>query len=161
MRGIIYKLTNADKVYYGSTTRDKIESRISQHRSVHNTCISRIFNGVFEYEILEELEFSNIRELKIKEAEYIRNNDCINIRIDCRTMKEYYKDNKEKIYTLNKEWIKNNKESYKKIQKKYYDKKGIERNKDKIICDCGYEYIKRNYKQHILTKKHINSILVI
>ncbi len=158
MKGIIYKLFDNNNVYFGSTIQNNLSSRLSGHKNINNnTCISRIFNGVFNFEIVEELEINNINELRKKEGEYIRKNKCINIRIDGRTQKEYRNDNKDKCLEYSKNWILKNPNKFKESQKKYYDKCGLERNeRTKIICECGGYYVQRNKKIHFKTTKHIN-----
>ena len=149
-KGYIYKLYNNDKVYYGSTI--DIPRRIRQHKT-SQCCKSKIFQGDFEYEIIEELIFTDMKELRIKERYYIENNECINVNIPTRTSKEYHKDNKDFCVQLTKDWINNNPDRFKAIQKKSYDKCGLKRN-EPIQCDCGGKYPQRNKKSHIETKKH-------
>ena len=159
MKGIIYKLFNDEFIYYGSTTQKYFSSRINQHKYSKNKCTSKIFNGIFNYEIVETIEIKKINELVERESYYIKNNICINKNIPCRTQKQYRLDNKDKIIDLQKKWREKNKNKFNQSQKKYYEKKGLERNeRTKIICDCGGTYPQRNKKIHFQTKKHINFI---
>jgi hypothetical protein len=88
MRGIVYKLFNNDKNYFGSTTTT-LEERLERHfnhlRYWKNTkkkfCSSyTILEGDYQILILEEGEYDNERELKKREDWFILNNECVNIR---------------------------------------------------------------------------------
>ena len=103
--GAIYKLYNQYGTYYGSTTTS-LKTRLSTHRSeakkdINKCSKSKILfqNGAIpKIELLEEVYYDNIKELREREAYYIRNLECINISIPNRTNKEYRIDNKDRIY---------------------------------------------------------------
>jgi hypothetical protein len=73
-----------------------------------------------------------------RERWYIENNECVNKYIPCRTVKEYYVDNKEHILNHQKDYDNANKEQKKIYQLKNADKIKeqqklyYEKNKDKI-----------------------------
>jgi len=145
-KGEIYKLyvDECDDIYIGSTSMG-LQQRLIHHTLITNHCNSKILNGKGELkiELLETVYYDDINELRKRERHFIENTNCINRIIPTRTPKEYYQDNKE----LRKQ-----------KSKEYYYKKGKERNKDKIICECGNEYIRRNKNIHLKTKKHLSYI---
>jgi len=174
MKGKIYRLSNGDKHYYGSTTKD-LKERLSQHLySFHDEreiTSSVLFDSV-EYKIsidlMEEIEYDDKEDLLLLERWWIENNDCVNKLIPIRTPQERIElkitDNK-KCY----EKLINDKERYDKKLKyinKYYHqnkdeinekRKGKPRpNRDiKIVCECGCEISKEHIARHRKTKKHI------
>jgi len=125
----IYKLWSPSKnlVYYGSTTQTLTE-RLSKH--LHNyknnkNIASELVLKCPDYkiELLEHYPCNNRQELCKKEGEYIKANECVNIHIAGRTMKEYYQDNIEKY----KQYNKNNKERIKQYYKEYHKKQCLEK----------------------------------
>ena len=95
--GMIYKMYNQYGVYYGSTTQT-LKTRLSKHKCDAKTknCTSNILfqnSCIPTIKLLEEVEFNDIKELREREAYYIRNLECINKNIPNRTHKEYMKDN--------------------------------------------------------------------
>jgi len=85
-------------------------------------------------------------EARKLEGEYQKNNDCVNIKIENRTKKEYYNDNKQAILEKVKELYNLNKQAI------------LEKKKEKIICECGAKVAKRHLARHRKSKKHINFI---
>tara|TARA_R110000787_G_C13381866_1_gene441872 strand:+ start:449 stop:940 length:492 start_codon:yes stop_codon:yes gene_type:complete len=148
----IYKLWSpeGDDIYIGSTTK-YLSTRKAQHKYKYDkntiTCKSSIlyekYNDV-RIELLECFPCENKDELNKKENEYIRNNNCVNKRIEGRTTKEWYEDNKE---------------SHKLWKKNYY-----EENKQKqltkvsvlYVCECGKELTIGKKARHEKTKFHLN-----
>jgi len=160
--GKIYKLisqTHPDCVYYGSTTQ-KLCLRMAGHRrdfkKNNNNITSKQVLQFEDAQIILVINFScNSRdELTAKEADYIRNNECVNKQIPGNTDKEYREDNKEQI----KQYREDNKEQIKDKVKQYYLEnksklrekrvKYLENNKDEINLR------RRNkYKENRLVKK--------
>jgi len=68
----------------------------------------------------------------------------LNMYNPCRSMKEYYQDNKEIIKNNVKKYRENNKE------------KINEKRKEKITCECGCIITKRILELHKKTQKHID-----
>ena len=62
-----------------------------------------------------------MQELRKREGEHIKNTDCVNKRVECRTNKEYKQDNKDKLSEQAKEYYKNNKNKI----KDYYQNNGL------------------------------------
>jgi len=113
--GKIYmiKCNKTNQVYYGSTTLP-IKKRLQQHKydthSIIRTkkCKSNeiILGGDYCIELVEDYPCDTKRELNIRERYYIDNNECINMVIPTRTIKEYqqlekYKINKKRYDTEN------------------------------------------------------------
>jgi hypothetical protein len=48
-------------------------------------------------ELIEYFPCNTLQELRKREGEHIKNTECVNKRVEGRTNKEYYEDNKDKI----------------------------------------------------------------
>ena len=134
-KGMIYKLYHEGGVYYGSTTQT-LKERLGHHKydsKTRNKTSKKLFkNGsIPKIELLEEVEFNDIKELRERERYYIENFECINKQIPNRTIKEYYKANKDIINEKKKEYL-----------------------KIKIICKCGIIVSNRHFARHCRSKKH-------
>ena len=162
-KGKIYKITcnETEKIYIGSTT-NTLNRRFQQHKSsytswknekYHYTSIFKMFDEYGKQncniELIENYPCSNNRELELREAYYIRNNNCYNKYIPGRTNKEYIEDNKEKIKEVKKKYYEDNK---KKSKEYYEDNK--ERLNEKNICECGGKYTSHHKPTHFKSKKH-------
>jgi len=164
----IYKLicSETNKVYIGSTVTT-LNRRKLQHTYSYNSCTSKDFINPEIY-LIENFPCSNKEELHNKEREYIENTDCVNIVVPCQTRKEYYENNKERqkdYQEKNKEKIKAYKQCYHEKNKKELNKKSREYKKDnkqelskkareKMTCECGSVYNRKNKSRHLKTKKH-------
>ena len=166
--GKIYTIRSyqTDNVYYGSTTQP-LNVRLSKHKGHYNRYQNEKYRYVTSFEIikykdcyiqlLENYPCNSKAELEKREAEFIRENNCVNKYIPCRSSKQYYLDNKDKI----KQYREDNKDKIHKRHKQYY-----ENNKDKIQssknrqcdCSCGGNYTSVNKARHMKTKKHITYI---
>ena len=181
--------------YYGSTAN--FIKRKSQHKNNYKNWVkagkpsqtkcSSVYildNGDWKMEKISEIDGQRWEAKKL-EGEYQKNNECVNVRKENRTTKEwiedhkdilteyskqYRSDNKDKIAEQKKEYYNLNKENKKEKQKEwnednkeyskqYYDKNKqaiLEKYKEKIICECGTEVTKYNTSSHRKSKKHIN-----
>tara|TARA_R110000803_G_scaffold38011_1_gene82028 strand:+ start:357 stop:1004 length:648 start_codon:yes stop_codon:yes gene_type:complete len=142
----IYKIVcnETGQTYYGSTTV-LLSQRIGKHR-LYNSCSSRciIERGNYDYSLIEEFPCESKEQLHKRERWYIENNDCVNVRVEGRTQKEYQNANKEKIQERKKQYYQANKE---KIQEYYQankeqTKQYYQANKEKI-----QEYYQANKEQ--------------
>lgn len=168
-KGVIYKLYNEYGTYYGSTIQS-LKERLRGHKKdaktknksskilFQNGCIPKI-------ELIEEVDFDDIKELWDKEAYYIRNLECVNKNIPNRTKKErgkaYRDNNKDKIKLYNeknKEYIKQWKKDYYETNKQIIIAKQEEKKKIKITCECGTVMRKDSIYKHKKTKKHLKYI---
>jgi len=163
--GRIYKLYNQYGVYYGSTIQT-LKARFAVHKCGAKTkkCTSKILfkdGCIPKIELLEEVEFDDIKELREREGYYIRNLDCVNKDIPGRTDKEYRIDNRDKKLEYQKEYYLDNKDKKKEYQKKYNEvnKKNIsEKKRVKMTCECGSVVRKTDIQRHYKSKKHLKYI---
>jgi hypothetical protein len=157
-KGKIYKITNDrnDDVYIGSTC-DTLVKRFSYHKRGRNSLkrdnhplyslMKEIGTERFAIYLVESYPCENKYELGQREGFWIRQIGTLNKRIEGRTSKEYYEDNKEKRLEQQKEYYRNNTEKIKLYQQQYK-----EENLWEIKCksrECG----KTNY---INNKEKIN-----
>jgi hypothetical protein len=89
-------------------------------------------------ELLEMFSCNNRNELHQREGYYIRSLNCVNKVVPCRTKKQYYIDNKEKVKQYAKHYYEKN---YDKIKQYRID------NKDKINERNKQYYINNKDKQ--------------
>ena len=181
-KGSIYKLYNEYGTYFGSTIQS-LNERFNHHKCKSSTTTSskKLFqNGsIPKIQLIEEVYYDDIKELREREAYYIRNLECINI--DIPFISEEEKKENQKEYRLknkehHKQWIEQNKEKIAQQTKKYYElnkdkikqqnkkrnqknKKVIEeKNKIKVTCQCGSVIRKGNLSQHKKSNKHLKYI---
>ena len=122
----IYQITDIayTKCYIGSTC-EELSMRMARHRANYksflngnkrlNACSYDFFNeyGVenCKIELIEYFPCDTLQELRKREGEHIRNNECVNKNIAGRTTKEYKIDNKERVRENEKvRWAKYNEE---------------------------------------------------
>ena len=148
-KGKIYKLWSPSQnlVYYGSTIQP-LSQRISGHlkqfirynKGTSNYVSSYLILECEDYkiELVENYPCNNKQQLEKKEGEYIKNNECVNIYIPCRTTQEYREDNKEEISNKKKKKYEENKEEV--LEK---NRKNYENSKEKIL-EKKKEYYEAN-----------------
>ena len=159
-KGKIYSVRShkTDLIYIGSTIQP-LSVRIGKHRTDYNNYLK---NGKYDctsieifkldpnpyIELIKNYSCSCKDELRKEEGKYIRKMKCVNKRIEGRTVKEWYEDNKEHI----KEYQKNNKERIKEYQKKWRENnKEYGKKRDNILlkCEkCGIEKKRRRMYSH-------------
>ena len=173
MKGYIYsiKSPNTDEIYIGSTEKD-LPTRFYFHKWDYEnrkgfTTSSKILEyGDAYIELIEEMDFDDVKELGIKEGEYQSNMKCVNKQIECNDKKkyatEYYSKNREKRLLAYKEWCKNNMDKRRITNRKCREKHKDKRNKElkeryannRVDCYCGGSYSKYSKERHFKTKKH-------
>ena len=153
-----------DKYYVGSTY-DSLSKRLYQHKNNFKKFQAGKYNNVSSFEIIkyddcyielyEVFKCENRNELTKREGEIIRlhKNELVNVKIEGRTLKEYYVDNADKI----KQYKVDNAEKLKQYQKQYIND-NAEKLKQKNNCVCGGKYSTFNKSHHLKSKKHINYI---
>ena len=175
-KGIIYKCYSKsdDKVYYGSTKN--LPQRMKSHSTKYNKTNSVYINGELEYEVLEEHDDINRRELEAKERIYIENHKadkenpviCINKNIPTQTSAEYhhkkYKDNCEEMKAKQRLYYWENAEKERTRLKKYYqtvkDNVSKKRKEDITFCEeCKKSMRKDTIRRHNRTEGHIQNCL--
>lgn len=154
MIGRIYKITSkqTDKIYYGSTVQTLLK-RFGDHKkpSGKKRCSSREITCYDDaiIELLEEIEFDDKKQLKQVERKYIENNECININVPGRTLKEYQIKNRAVILEQKKQDYIKNRDKYLQIKKQYYlDNKISIDEKCKKWKINNPDYYKTYYQSH-------------
>lgn len=179
--GKIYVIRNHinNKVYVGATTQS-LSKRFGEHKSSIKkkyplyTEMTNIGIDNFYIELVENYPCNSKDELGAREGHYIRQfdsyNNGLNCKIEGRTIKTYYDENKEQKKLYSKQYREENKAKIADINKEYYEKnkdrvlnsnsKYYYKNKDeinvKITCECGVEITKRNLFRHAKSKIHQN-----
>jgi tRNA nucleotidyltransferase/poly(A) polymerase len=156
-KGVIYMIEptveyEAGDVYYGSTTQP-LYKRFHTHKTKNTTSSKHLFekySNNIKIVLVKSFPCNSKQELYAEEGKYIRENQCVNKRIEGRSNTEYYQDNKEKI----KEYYQDNKEKIKaycqehKEETKSYNKEYYQDNKAELI-----ENQKAYYQEHKEEKK--------
>jgi hypothetical protein len=160
----IYKIWSplGDDIYIGSTTKQYLCQRMVRHRYTYKMYLE---NGIkycssiliFEkygvdncmIELIEAKDCNSKDEQLKLEGKYIRELNCVNLKIAGRTKKEWYDDNKEIENDKCKEYYKENKE---KIQKQQ---------SEKCFCQCGNYYTKSNKIRHEKSIRHLKLLNVV
>jgi len=108
-------------IYCGSTVQP-LYKRWHQHKKKYNKENDKEYNKLlyvkmreigidcFYIELYENFNCDNIEQLLKREGEVIRELGNLNKRIEGRTYKEYYKDNKEQYKEHNKKYYNENKD---------------------------------------------------
>jgi len=108
--------------YYGSTTQE-LHKRLYEHKHTLD-CSSKILIEKYGedniiIELVEPYPCKSRVELRAREGFYIRNNECVNKRIEGRSRKEWIKDNSEVINAKNAKYRAEHKEDIKAYKEKY------------------------------------------
>ena len=157
--GKIYKIEAINgedgDIYIGSTAKQYLSQRLDTHRSSYKQWLNGKHNKTSSYDLFDKYGLENCSivliesvnansndELKAREAYYIKSLNCVNKRIEGRTQKEWYNDNKERIQERQKEYRNNNKE---RIQ---------ERQNRQCTCICGSCYTHWHKSRHEKSLKH-------
>jgi ribosome-interacting GTPase 1 len=136
-------------IYIGSTTKP-LKRRMSEHRSSYKKwkeCkykFNTVYNIFDKYGIencnivlIEDVNANCRQEIFAREQYYIKLLSCVNKCIPGRTVKEHYKDNKEKHLAMMKVYREANKEKIKQQQYKV------------CICEiCAYTYTHHHKSRH-------------
>ena len=184
-KGKIYTIRNRNddtKIYVGSTIQS-LAVRFGGHKKRSNDIKKNHYKLYVEVnndwsnwyiELYEEYPCNNKEELCKREGEVIRLIGTLNTRIEGRKKKEYAEDtkdikreydllyrtiNKDKRNAQKKEHYENNKDLINSKSMEYYYKnidRLKEKNKEKVLCDCGCEITKINLKRHLQSKKHLS-----
>lgn len=166
--GKIYSIRThqTDEIYYGSTTQP-LSYRFNDHKSNYKRYLKYETNYVSSFEVLkyndayielvENYPCENREQLSKREGEIIRSNECVNKRIEGRTLEEWHTDNMETTKERIKNYYNKNRDKILQYQTKYRETKGdkIEaRQKTKKVCECGTEVSKRHFSRHLQSIHH-------
>tara|TARA_R110000765_G_C18719488_1_gene584082 strand:- start:45 stop:629 length:585 start_codon:yes stop_codon:yes gene_type:complete len=160
--GKIYKLWSpeGDDIYIGSTT-ETLCRRKAGHKNSFNAGEKLTSKVLFEkytdvrIELIEECPCDKKCKLIAREGHYIRTLECVNKLIPNRKHKEWREDTKEQRKEYDKKYRENNKEKIKE-QKKEIDKQYRENNKE-YFKEHKKEYYENN-KNRIL--EHISEKII-
>ena len=172
----IYKIVDIgyNTCYIGSTC-EELSLRMARHKANFKSFLSgdtrvivRAFDIFNEYgvenckiELIEYYKCDTKQELKRREGEHIRINECVNKCVAGRTRKEYYHDIKDKHSEFMKKYYKENQDKIKENCKEYYNQhqdtlKDKPKNyaSKKTVCGCGKEYPRGNKYHHEKSSHH-------
>ena len=125
--GNIYKIVDIgyNKCYIGSTT-EGLSLRMARHRTNYKQFLNGSKKFISSYdvfneygiesckiELIEYFKCDTLQELRKREGEHIKNNECVNKRVEGRNVKEYREQNKDKI----KEYREQHKDKMQEYQK--------------------------------------------
>jgi len=163
--GLVYKLEcknlETTDLYVGSTCN--FNRRKQKHKSACTNENGRDYNyPVYQYIrqhggwsnwqmiLVEEVPCQNKKQLNRTEAKYIKDLGAVlNYSIPCRTVKEYYEDNKEVISKKAKEYYEDNREVIAKKAKEYYeDNREVISKKAKEYYEDNNQIIKEKSKEY-------------
>lgn len=192
--GKIYAIRSyqTDDIYIGSTC-SPLAKRLYEHRkfyrcykrgNMHMISVFKMLEHPDHYiELLESFPCTNKNELRRRQGELIRSNNCVNKNkppISGRSQDEIKKRSTERV----KKWREDNKERFKQREKQYYQdnkerlkqyyqdnkervKQYYQQNKEKILqqakqkikCDvCDCMILKKSFNRHTKTNKHIRNL---
>jgi hypothetical protein len=170
--GKIYAIHNTedDLVYVGSTASTLVK-RFSGHKNQHtqerfkNYPLYKHMNELgfdkFYIKLVEEFPCENRTELCAREGVWIREMGTLNGRIEGRTQKEWYNDNREAKLVYLKDYRSQNRDARLKYFKKYKEdhrEKIREKQYEKIECPCGGRFTYAHKSEHLKSKIHMNYI---
>ena len=158
--------------YYGSTTLS-LNRRFQVHKAHFKQWKQGKITGCSSFMLLEQgfdkvaiilvedYPCNSKQELEIREAHYIKNIPCINMKIPQGIVfesrqdytKQYYQANRDKILEQDKQYRQANRDKILEQKKQYYQS-----NRDKllepIVCECGATVSRNNLARHRRTIKH-------
>lgn len=179
--GKVYKIIyigneNVNITYIGSTF-NTLRDRFYHHKNSFNAKNKKNIVSIYPY--FEKYGIKNFKIILIKEykvcdklhlesKEQLYINKIKNINKQCSFqlssklwMKNYYKDNKDKIKEKSKNRYESNKEEIlnrQKIISLKYREKNDKILKEIIKCECGKTLTKQSLKLHLTSNKHLNYI---
>lgn len=169
----IYKLccrdVNVKEIYVGSTVN--FIRRKHSHKNCCNNENNKDYNTYVYQFIRDNGGFNNFDMIEVERYKAIDKKDLekrerywietlgadLNKIIPTRTIKEWYKDNKEVINEKRKEHYQDNKEKILEYHIRYYKKnkeKVKEYREEKITCECGSIINKNHLARHQKSIKH-------
>jgi len=180
--GKVYKIINSknDKVYFGSTFKKRLQDRMNNHKSDAARLKMMLYDEMnaigfqyFNILLIEEVDAKTKSDLLKIEEKYMNEfreqhpELCLNkIRAYCSVEnkkirnREMYFRHKEKQYTRRRAVITSSEESHQKYKdycKTYYQinkHKWTKNNGEKVLCDCGRNVSKANFKRHKASPMH-------
>jgi hypothetical protein len=171
-RGMIYTIRNIkdDTMIYVGSSINNLSKRFNHHKRCckagqSNSLYSHIENNDWSgwyIELYEAYPCNNKKELCRREGQVIREIGTINKCIAGRTMKEWTKDNPDKVKESKKNYYKNNADKIKEKVKNYKKNNADivkEKKNEKVCCNiCGAFSSKGSLARHQKTKKCMSKI---
>ena len=169
-KGKVYKITNGDLTYIGSTT-SPLSQRLAKHRYdkrsfdigkkqfITSFLLLQDDNAIIT--LLEDVKCERKEQLLARERFYIENNICVNKHIPLQSKAEYRYKYRDELRIKHKQFREENKDKIKE-QKKQYRAENAEKIhlKDKLYTDLNKEkkkeYDKQYREQHKDHKKEID-----
>ena len=113
----------------------------------------------------EDKKFAK-KKARVKEGELILDNDCVNMRVECRTpqeSKKHYREiHREQRNEYMKQYNETHREEHNERQKKYHEQHKAEisaKRAEKVTCDvCGSVVSRHALARHHKTTKHLNAL---
>jgi len=162
--GKIYCIRNRadnDKIVYVGSTTQTLANRMSEHRQdvakkQHHkfyAMMARVGVANFYIELIEDFPCERREQLTAEEGRRIRMHNTLseggNYKMEGRTPKEYYEENKTKLLQQQKEYMK---DPIVKEKKKAYHKEYNEKNKEEIREERKEWYALHKAEQNVRTK---------
>ena len=129
--GKIYRLSNGQLVYIGSTAQPYLSMRLGQHKADYNLWVKtgKKYTTSFELfkigtptiELIESYPCNSKDELNAREGHHQRATDCVNKNMAGQTAAEYRNANQAKISERMKHYYDVNKAKINERTKHYYD----------------------------------------
>ena len=147
--------------YYGSTTQS-LNRRLSDHKAHFKLwkhgkmgCCSSFMlleQGFDKVAIIlvEDYPCTSSQELELREAHYIKNSPCINMRIPSGIVAESRQDYKKQYYQANQDKLLEYDKQYRQTNRD----KIVEYRREPIVCECGATVSRNSLARHRRTKKH-------
>ncbi len=162
-KGKIYKITNNlnDDVYIGSTC-ETLSRRFNNHKNKSNNNLNKSpfhssMNEIgyerFSIQLIEDYPCEDQYQLRQREAFFMRQIGTMNKFIPFVTESERIERKKKYNQTEKR------KEKHKEESKLFYQAnkdKILEKEKEKVFCECGCEVRKKEIARHKRTKKHLD-----
>ncbi len=129
--GKIYKIvcSETNRVYYGSTTQKYLCNRLAGHKYKKQSTMKDFVD--MKIYLVEHYSCKSKQELEDRENYYIKNFECVNQR---------------------------QAPSGTNIRRRETQYNYANKNRIKIICECGCKISKLNISTHRKTKKHLNNL---
>ena len=162
--------------YYGSTTQS-LNQRFQVHKGdfkLWKQGKKRCYSSFMLLEqgfdkvaiiLVEDYPCNSKQELELREAHYIKNIPCINMKIPSGIVaeslqdykKQYYQSNRDKLLEQNKQYKQANRDKLREYDKQYQQAnrdKILEYQREPIVCECGAVVSRNSLARHRRTIKH-------
>lgn len=146
--GFIYKIWNETDTYFGSTVQP-LNVRLAKHKydckKNPKMSVNKIISKPgYKYELIEEIEFTEKKELFQIEKYYIQKYDCVNKYIPVSTREEACKRYYDKhIDVIKSKWG------------AMYEKR---KTQTKHCDTCNIDITRNNFGAHLKSKRHLKVV---